>query len=175
MASGLVKSRKGTRLTLFPPSVGDDPKPYPLRKPCAGCGASFGRILERGAQDTVRCASCDRWQYNAPRTETGKAVRTVKTTHDAITSKTRARVLMRATGKCELCLCRPEDTSSLHVGHIVSVKNGHDFGLSDDEINSAENLAAMCDQCNLGIGKDTIPLRLAIAIQMARLRNKCDS
>lgn len=61
------------------------------------------------------------------------------------------------------------------MGHIVSVKNGIDFGLSDAEINSTENLAAMCSQCNLGLGKETVPLRLAVSIQMARLRNKCDS
>lgn len=158
-------------LSLFPGSDGTEP--FKMRKPCAKCGCENGSITERGAQDVVRCAACQAFQYNAPRTETGKAVRTVKTVHDAIKPKTRARVLMRATGRCELCGERPGDTAQLHVGHCVSVKHGLQFGLTDDELNGDENLVALCDQCNLGMGQETIPLRLAMAMQMARLRNKC--
>jgi hypothetical protein len=37
-------------------------------------------------------------------------------------------------------------------------------GLKDEEINSDENLACMCEECNLGIGKESLPLRIAVAI-----------
>ena len=30
----------------------------------------------------------------------------------------------------------------------------------------------MCEACNLGLGKEIIPLRLAIGIVIARLKNK---
>lgn len=43
-------------------------------------------------------------------------------------------------------------------------------GLTDEEINSDDNLAAFCDECNLGLGKQPVPLRLAVALVMARQR-----
>jgi len=59
--------------------------------------------------------------------------------------------------------------TGLHVGHIISVKSGHDSGLTDQEINSDENMIAECDQCNLGHGSEPVPLRMYIAILMARM------
>lgn len=55
-----------------------------------------------------------------------------------------------------------------HIGHLLSVAEGHRQGLDDAQINSAENLAAMCDECNLGLGAEVIPLWLAVAIVKAR-------
>ena len=46
---------------------------------------------------------------------------------------------------------------------------GRRIGLTDDEVNDDENLAAMCEECNLGIGKQPLPLRTAIAILRARI------
>jgi 5-methylcytosine-specific restriction endonuclease McrA len=117
-------------------------------------------------QDCVFC-DCGAFQYNAPRVETGRAVRTVKTVHDAIKPKTRRDVLLRASLACELC---HSWTKELHVGHLVSVADGITHGLTDDEINSEANLCAMCAECNLGLGKETVPLRLAVAMVMARVR-----
>ena len=58
---------------------------------------------------------------------------------------------------------------SLTVGHLVSVKAGHDYKLTDDEINSLENLCAMCNECNAGLGATPVPLRLAISMIRKRI------
>lgn len=114
------------------------------------------------------CNGCDKYLYCAPRTETGRAKRTVTTVHNGIKPKQRARILERATGRCELCGCRKD----LHVGHIISVESGLKMGLTEVHINDDENLVAMCSECNLGIGKDPIPLRLAVSMLMARIRSR---
>jgi hypothetical protein len=152
--------------------VFDESKIMTLRSPCAkeGCGNTRGRIVEKGAQDCVYCCACGRFQYNAPRTETGKAVRSVSTVHKAITPKKRARILERANTHCELC----GKSGTLHVGHLISVEAGMAQGLEDKEINSEENLCAMCDECNLGIGKQPVPLKMAVAMVMARLRRAAE-
>jgi hypothetical protein len=141
-----------------------------LRKVCY-CGCPEGYITETGAQDVVRCLDCDKYLYNAPRSETGKDVRSVETTRAGIKPRKRSRIIERATGRCELCGRRP-DSGELHVGHLISVKDGLANGLSDDEINDDSNLCCMCDSCNLGIGSQTVPLRLAVAMVMARLRSQ---
>lgn len=138
-----------------------------LRKPC-GCGATAGQIETRNGQDCVFCLGCGRFQYNAPRVETGRKVRTVSTVHEGIKPNQRARILLRASRRCELC----GKEGLLHVGHLVSVKHGLANGLADAEINSDENLAAFCDECNLGLGEETVPLRLAVAMVLARVRNQ---
>lgn len=143
---------------------------FTMRRPCAKCGSEFGEIRPAGHQDCVFC-ECGAFQYNAPRTETGREVRTVKTVHEAISGKMRARIVERANLHCELCGAHGPDIV-LHVGHIISVENGVRGGLTDQEINSEENLCASCAECNLGQSKATIPLHLAIAIVMARARLK---
>lgn len=144
----------------------DEPGGLEMREPCS-CGESRGRIVEKGAQDCVYCIGCDRWQYNAPRTETGKAVRSVSTVHKAIRPKQRARILERANRHCELC----GKGGTLHVGHLLSVEAAMAQGLGDAEINSDENLCAMCDECNLGMGSNPVPVRFVVSLLMARLRN----
>lgn len=139
---------------------------FAMRAPCSACRGTEGRVEVRGGQDCVFCL-CGKHQYNAPKTETGRKPRSVQTTHEAVKPKCRARVLERATGRCEIC-GKPASTCVLHVGHLVSVNDGVRLGLTEAEINSDENLAAMCDECNLGLGDETIPLRLAIAIIKAR-------
>jgi hypothetical protein len=147
-------------------------EPFKLRKPCFECGSETGIIRTRNGQDCAYCSVCDKYQkYNVPKTESGRKPRTVSNVHSAIKPKQRARILLRATGKCELCGYRPDDpTRCLHVGHIISVNVGMAQGLTDRELNDDENLMALCDECNLGLGQEVIPLRLAVAIVLARLR-----
>lgn len=151
-----------------PALFGSDPNRFKMRKPCAKCGSEEGELRPSGHQDCVFCV-CGAFQYNAPRVETGRAVRTVKTVHEAISGKLRARIIERANRHCELCGAHGQEVVP-HVGHIVSVENGVRGGLTDQEINSEENLCAACAECNLGQSKATIPLHLAIAIVMARAR-----
>jgi hypothetical protein len=138
---------------------------FQMRAPCKQCGHEAGRIVERGSQDTVRCLQCDAFAYNAPRTETGNAVRSISTTHAAIKPGVRYRVLERANGHCELCRVTGR---ILHVAHFLSVKDGHGQNLTDAEINSEHNLCAMCEECNLGGAANTVPVWLAAAIVRAR-------
>lgn len=137
---------------------------YTMRKPCAYCGSTNGTVATKSGQDCIICA-CGKWQYNAPKTETGRAVRTVSTTHELIKPKQRYRILERANRSCELCR---KINCVLHVGHAVSVEDGHEIGLSDDLINSDENLLALCDECNLGQGSLSLPIRILAGIIIAR-------
>ncbi len=151
---------------------GANPKLIPLREPCPKCGAETGYITETGAQDVVRCTECDKFAFNAPRTETGKKVRTVQTVHAAIKPKLRSRILERANGRCEVCGKGPESGCSMHVGHVLSVEQGLAQGLTELELNDEENLISLCDECNLGAGKSTVPIRLLMRILWARVNRK---
>lgn len=133
-----------------------------MRAPCR-CGGTHGRVVERNGQDTVR--SCDAHCYNAPRTETGREQRSVTTVHASIKPKQRARILDRASGRCEVCGAR----GNLHVGHILPVAEGLAAGLSDADINHDENLMCLCEECNLGWGPVPMPLRLAVVVLRARI------
>lgn len=137
---------------------------FQMRVPCVSCGHNFGSIENRNGQDVVLCGDCGKYQYCAPKTETGRAVRTVKTTHAAISPKQRMRIIERANGRCEICGTR----GNVHVGHVISVIDGHRLGLGDDVLNSDENLICECEECNLGGGAQTLPLRMFVAILRSR-------
>ena len=134
-----------------------------MRQECVRCGCEEGYIVTRGGQDCVHCEVCRKWQYNAPRTETGRAVRTIARTHSAVTVKVRAKVLLRAKGQCELC--GADGVGGLHVGHLVSVKDGHAKCWLDVQINHQSNLCAMCPACNLGLGQSSVPEDIAVRIR----------
>jgi hypothetical protein len=66
-------------------------------------------------------------------------------------------------------MCHRTDVS-LEIGHLVSVHDGHLVGLSDADLTSDENLAAMCAECNSGLSKRSLPPHLiAAAIWAHRL------
>lgn len=144
--------------------------PFKMREACQSCGGPFGRVEERNGQACVYCVTpgCERWVYNAPRTETGERQRSVSTVHAAIKPKTRAHVLLRANSRCEICGVGSE-TAILHVGHLISVKDGLAGGLTEEQLNHQENLAAMCEECNLGLGRGSTPLRMLFRITALRL------
>lgn len=112
----------------------------------------------------VKCQKCGR-AYFASLAEVGEKPRTLKTTHEAITPAKRKKVLLRASGRCELCGKR----EALQVGHLVSVERGHEYGLTDDEINHTENLCAMCAECNSNMRSEVVPLRVALVM----IRDRC--
>lgn len=147
------------------------PVPFVMRAPCSACGGTTGTVKETGAQDVVRCAQCDRFQYNAPRAETGKPVRSVRSSRDVdISPGLRAEILFeRAGGCCEIC---HNMGAELHVGHLLSVDRGRAQGMSEAALNHPENLAAMCSNCNLGLGNQPVSIRLLMSILMARIERK---
>jgi hypothetical protein len=146
-----------------------EPKGTPEKAHFDRCDGRTGEVRTRGQQDCVFCTTCGSFLYNAPRVETGKETRTVTTIHNGIKPKQRARILMRANGACELC--HGSDVP-LHVGHMVGVLHGFANGLTEEIINDDENLCAMCEECNLGVGKDPVPLRLMVALLIARAKRE---
>ena len=140
---------------------------YTMQNACERCGSMDGTITTTNGQDVVRCL-CGKYQYCASKDETGRKPRTVKSVHDMISPKQRARIITRATGRCEICGARGD----LQVGHLISVKDGLKLGMTGAQINDDENLAAMCPACNLGIGESTVPLRLAVSMVLARMKEQ---
>lgn len=142
---------------------------YKLRTPCQSCGSETGRLETRGNQDCVFC-ECGKYQYCAPKTETGRAVRKSTNDRKQFKPKKRARILERDGGMCKLCGAAPTIENPLEVGHIVSVKQGREFGLTDEELNDDENLLSMCKACNSGFSERTLPLGLLVRVLTIRVR-----
>jgi 5-methylcytosine-specific restriction endonuclease McrA len=143
---------------------------YLMREPCKRCSDIFGHIVEKGGQDTVRCLTCNKHCYNAPCTETGRELRTTQTVHSAIKPKQRIRILLRDGSRCVICGRQERDGITLQVGHVVSVDTGLQNGLTELELNNDENLACICIECNLGLGNESLPLRVLVRIQCLRAR-----
>jgi hypothetical protein len=121
---------------------------HPLREICKHCGGSDGRIETRGGQDCVYCKGCDRYQYNAPRLETGRAERTLAT-RPGITPAQRARILDKFEHACISCGGRPPRVE-LTLEHIISRELADEHGMLDALIVGEFNLAPMCPECNSG-------------------------
>lgn len=126
---------------------------------CRKCGSGSVRVETRNGQDCVWCLACDRYSHNAPRTETGREVRNLRTRPD-IKPKQRSRILDRDQAQCFLCHRSDVD---LDVGHLVSVDDGCRLGLTEAEMYDDANLAAMCTLCNSGYGAISVNPRLIVA------------
>lgn len=138
-----------------------------LRDPCA-CGNRTGRIETRNGQDCVFCAKCGSYRYCAPKNETGREVRSLRTRPD-IKPRQRARILDRDNGTCVLC---HRFGVPLDVGHLISVDAGRKLGLDDAELYDDDNLAAMCQSCNSGLSSKPVSLRFAVALLRARIASR---
>lgn len=114
--------------------------PIHMRAPCPRCTATDGHIKERQGQNTVWCDTCNTYQYNAPKTETGQKQRTVRS-RETVTPSQRARVMGGRGGT---------DGVILHLDHLISRDEAQRIGHLDELIDSEWNLAPMCEECNLG-------------------------
>ena len=118
-----------------------------MRAPCRHCGCADGTLSPR---KTVRTpcgvADCGRHCYNAPRTETGRERRSLRT-RPTIRPSQRTRILLLDNGACVFC---HRNDVPLDVGHLISVHDGHLMGLSDAELGSDDNLAD--DVCGVQLG-----------------------
>jgi len=125
----------------------------------------------RGGQAVVYCARCGRHQgYNAPRAELGLEQRHVGI-DEAVNASQRARIMLRANTRCEICGHTPDVDESLHVGHLLSRADAKEQQMTSAEYDSDDNLCAMCEACNLGLSRQTVPVRLVVAIIRARLQH----
>lgn len=136
-----------------------------MREPCKNCGAEEGRIETRSGQDCVFCIKCGRHAYNAPRSETGRAVRSLRTRPDIKPSQ-RSRIIDRDGGRCVVChhADRPID-----IAHLVSVDDGERLGMTEVELYDDENLVAMCAPCNSGYGAVSVNPRIVLLLVRARI------
>lgn len=139
--------------------------------PCRKCGSEATRIEPQNGQDCVWCLTCGQFSHNAPKHETGRAVRSLRTRPDIKPSQ-RARVLDRDNGAC--IICHRADIS-LDVGHIVSVTEGRSLGMTDAQLFDDENLAAMCTPCNSGFNAVSINPRLFASLVIARIQRRDQS
>ncbi|OSC30707.1 hypothetical protein B8W69_06635 [Mycobacterium vulneris] len=68
-------------------------------------------------------------------------------------------------------MCHHSDVP-LEIGHLVSVHDAQQVGLSEDDLTSDENLAVMCAECNSGLSKRSLPPRLIAAAIWAHQLNE---
>lgn len=145
----------------------DDKKPFTIRGDgCRHCGIVDGYITTRNGQDCVFCERCNRFQYNAPRVETGREPRTVTTVHEGVKPGQRSRIIMRDQARCVFCSSK----ESLHVGHLLSVSVGLSMGLTEVQLNHDDNLVTTCAECNLGQGDEPIAPWIIAHVLRWRLR-----
>ncbi len=134
--------------------------PHDLRQPCTRCAYTLGIRTVRSNQNTVSCARCNTFLYNAPKTETGQRARTVTTMRVNIKPGQQARILDRDHGRCLLC-GTPEN---LTIGHLLSVADGALVGAVESELSDDANLAAMCEGCNAGLGRRSVSARTYVVL-----------
>ena len=132
----------------------------PLREPCIKCGGLDGIVMRKGFNDVVYCICCDTFGFNMPKTESGKKRQSCSTTHSGITPQTRIEVLREAGFQCETCGISAKESGGLQVGHIRSVEECLKAGMTDREINAKSNLIAQCPECNLGLGKNSLNIKI---------------
>jgi hypothetical protein len=140
-----------------------------MREPCRGCGCPDGAVITKGGQDTVRCSRCGRYAgYNAPRTETGRPRRSLRS-RPQISPSQRSRVLLTYNSTCAKC---NRSDRPLHVAHWISVHDGKEQGLSEAELFDDENLLVLCAECNAGQGRETLPLRFMATVLRVRIAGR---
>lgn len=147
------------------------PAPYPMREPCRWClkdGVPHmdGVLSYVNGQDVVRCTRCERQCYNAPRTETGKPQRVIRT-RPGLKPGQRERILERDGGECFLCHRR--DTI-LNASHALSVADAQECGWSEEEYMDDANLFAACEECNLGMKSRSMEARIFLRLIQLRIR-----
>lgn len=130
---------------------------YRLRAECSDCGRHYGHIEPRNGQNVVYCG-CGRYQYNAPKAETGDAPRSLAR-RESIKPKRWIRLLELHGHACFNCGARPPDVI-LHAGHLISRKDAETHGFLDEIIDSDVNLVPMCETCNAGYGRSSVALTL---------------
>ena len=144
---------------------------YDSRTDCPECRTKEAALVPRNGQNTVRCAHCGRLLYNAPKTETGEAPRTAATLRQDIKPSQQARILDRDHARCVLC---GRGDVPLSLGHLLSIQDGLRLGATELELHSDENLATMCEACNLGLNSRSVSPATYARIMLHLIRASSD-
>lgn len=119
----------------------------------------------RNGQAVVYCDGCGSYRYNAPKKERGLVPEHLR--RDGISPSVRYRVMERASFRCEFC-GSAADEGVMHVGHLLSVDDCRTWGLDDRFADEFENLAWLCESCNLGMGARSFTLHQALVFCLRR-------
>lgn len=135
-----------------------------LRKPCV-CGCSDGTAEYKNGQDVVRCSGCNKFQYNAPKDESGKGLRKI------IKDSVKNQVFQRDGFRCMICGASAAEEAGviLNLSHIISVcdaeKISEAYGVKCDEwVNKPINLFTCCEACNHSTGSMSLIPKVAVFI-----------
>ena len=143
----------------------NDTEPFPLRTSCKHCGSTAGYILPNNGQSVVRCSTCDTYQYNAPKHEQGLAPAPVRS--DSVKPSMRYAVMERAGFRCEFCGADGSGRA-MHIGHLLSEKEIRANGLPLNFADDPDNLAWLCDACNLGMSEHSMTIHNALRFLIQR-------
>lgn len=127
---------------------------------CKVCGHPFGELRQNELHVGLYCAECDTWQRWVSKRDAGVDRRSLSSRRN-ITPSVRARVLQRDGYRCILCGFGPPD-KNLVMGHIISVRDGLEIGLTDGVLYDEWNLCTMCEECNSGLGERSLHLPEAL-------------
>lgn len=141
------------------------PAKWPLPKPCFRCSWDGDGVLTpqyeadgRLARIGLTCGACGLHVKWVPKRDLGLAPDNKRTRPEISPSK-RARILAAFNHICVSC---KRDDRPLEIGHLISIADGHQYGLTDDELFDDFNLVPMCDACNAGQGDMTVGMWLIV-------------
>lgn len=119
---------------------------HPLRRDCRKCGHRYGIITTKSGQDVVNCEVCGTYDHCAPKVDTGREPRTLRSRPDISPSR-RWRILDIHGHACVAC---HRTGVELQLAHLISRDDADRHGFLDEIIDSDLNLAPMCAECNSG-------------------------
>lgn len=137
------------------------------------CGSRTVNVQEKSGQHIGHCTACGTYVYSVPRHELGLGPRKPRSSSmETIDATQRARILIRDRGICQLCRTTE---GPLHIGHLVSLSDwvsryGRVQAL-EQVIGSDDNLAVMCESCNLALGSTSVSPLLVAALHLKWLRD----
>jgi hypothetical protein len=135
-----------------------------MRAPCKHCGGKTGGVAMSNGQAVVRCQSCNKWCYNAPKSELGVNARELQCRSN-VSPTTWARIIERDGARCVCCGADSTNTI-LHVSHIISHHEAklisEKYGIDGRFVNTDENLVVCCEVCNLGQAHRSMIPKLAV-------------
>ena len=136
---------------------------------CRSCKNSIRGYYEtKNGQNVAYCAECGGGLgWNVPKHVTGQEQRHVRSRPEIKPSQ-RSRILERDGHACLECGRRAAPEVVLHVGHLISAKEGASIGMTENEIFDDENLYIVCEECNLGRSERSVDARFVLRFMRAK-------